>query len=47
VLETRDSDRADAGEVRFRHWGRDQKDQIVFEGERRVLVKRRSHWGDR
>jgi acyl dehydratase len=47
VLATRDADRDDAGEVRFRHWGRNQKEQIVFEGERRVLLKRRSHWADR
>jgi acyl dehydratase len=31
----------DSGEVRFRHWGINQKDQIVFEGERRVRLKRR------
>ena len=37
----------DAGEVRFRHWGTNQDGVVVFEGERRVLVKRRSHWGDR
>ena len=41
VLQTMPSDRSDAGEVRFRHWGINQDDKIVFEGERRVLVKRR------
>ena len=44
VLETRDADRDDAGIVRFKHWGVKQDDSIVFEGEREVLIKRRSHW---
>lgn len=44
VLEKEDSDRDDAGIVRFKHWGVNQNDQVVFEGERRVLVKRRSHF---
>jgi itaconyl-CoA hydratase len=43
VLEKRDADRTDAGVVRFRHWGVNQDDAIVFEGERTVLIKRRSH----
>ena len=30
-----------AGVVHFRHWGVNQKDETVFEGERRVLIKRR------
>lgn len=30
-----------AGVVHFRHWGVNQHDQIVFEGERRVLIKKR------
>ena len=47
VLEKRDSDREDAGIVRFKHWGTKQDGTIVFEGERTVLVKRRSHWGTR
>ncbi len=41
VLEKRDSARPDAGEVVFRHWGLNQRDQLVFEAERRVMVKRR------
>ena len=45
VLAVKDSEQPDAGEVRFRHWGVNQDDKIVFEGERRVLIKRRSHWG--
>ena len=47
VLETRDADRDDAGIVRFKHWGLKQDDTVVFEGEREVLIKRRSHWADR
>ncbi|MGH7899921.1 MAG: MaoC family dehydratase, partial [Candidatus Binatia bacterium] len=42
VLAKRDSDRHDAG--RFKHWGTKQDGTIVFEGEREVLIKRRSHW---
>jgi acyl dehydratase len=37
-------DREDAGVVRFKHWGVTHDDRVVFEGERIVLVKRRSHW---
>jgi len=44
VLDKTDSGQEDAGEVLFRHWGVNQKDEIVFEGERRVLIKRRSHF---
>lgn len=47
VLSVADAERADAGVVRFKHWGVNQDDKVVFEGERTVLVKRRSHWGDR
>jgi itaconyl-CoA hydratase len=32
---------APGGEVRFRHWGVNQNGQVVFEAERRVLIKRR------
>jgi len=44
VLEARDADREDAGIVKFRHWGVNQRDEVVFEGVREVLIKRRSHW---
>ncbi len=44
VLETRDADSEDAGVVRFKHWGVKQDGVVVFEGEREVLIKRRSHW---
>lgn len=47
VLETRDADRRDAGVVRFRHRGVNQDGKTVFEGEREVLIKRRSHWAGR
>ncbi|TMB50807.1 MAG: MaoC family dehydratase, partial [Deltaproteobacteria bacterium] len=44
VLAKRDADRDDAGIVRFKHWGVKHDGTVVFEGEREVLVKRRSHW---
>jgi itaconyl-CoA hydratase len=44
VIAKRDADRPDAGIVRFKHWGAKQDGTIVFEGEREVLLKRRSHW---
>jgi itaconyl-CoA hydratase len=47
VLASRPADRPDAGIVTFRHWGVNQDGKVVFEGERRVLVKRRSHWADK
>lgn len=34
-------DRTDAGVVRFKHWGRNQRDEVVCELERTVLIKRR------
>lgn len=47
VLAKEDGDRPDAGVVRFRHVGINQDKKVVFTGERRVLIKRRSHWGAR
>lgn len=47
VLEIKDADRDDAGEIRFKHYGFNQDDKQIFEGERRVLLKRRSHWADK
>jgi len=47
VMAKSEGTRPDGGEVRFRHWGTNQDGVVVFEGERRVLVKRRSHWGER
>lgn len=41
VLAVDDGDREDAGVVTFRHWGVNQREEIVFEGRRRVLLRRR------
>lgn len=47
VLEKKDAKQEDAGIVRFKHYGVNQDDKNIFEGERTVLIKRRSHWGDK
>ncbi len=47
VLDKTDAGQPDAGIVRFKHYGVNQDDQHIFEGERTVLIKRRSHWGDK
>ena len=47
VLGVSDADRDDAGVVHFKHWGAKQDGTVVFEGERKVLIKRRSHWAGR
>ena len=47
VLSKEDGDREDAGVVTFRHYGVNQDDKQVFQGDRRMLIKRRSHWGDK
>jgi acyl dehydratase len=47
VLSVENADREDAGVVTFRHYGVNQDDKLVFQGDRRMLIKRRSHWGDR
>jgi len=44
VQATEASGRADAGEVRFGHWGLNQDGVVVCEFERRVLIKRRGFW---
>lgn len=44
VLEKRESDRADAGIVVFKHWGVNQNKALVAEVERTALIKKRSHW---
>ena len=36
--------RKDAGIVTFKHWGLTHDGRLVFEGERTVLIKKRSHW---
>lgn len=40
VQEKQDVDQ-DSGEILFKHWGINQKDEIVFEGLRRVQIKKR------
>ena len=47
VLSVEDADREDAGIVTFRHYGLNQDDKLVFQGDRRMLIKRASHWADR
>jgi itaconyl-CoA hydratase len=47
VLGVEDGDREDAGVVTFRHYGVNQDDKQVFQGDRRLLIKRRSHWADK
>ncbi|HEX4096659.1 MAG TPA: MaoC family dehydratase [Caulobacteraceae bacterium] len=47
VLAVEDAEQPDAGVVTFRHYGVNQDDKQVFQGDRRMLIKRRSHWGDR
>jgi len=44
VLTSEDSDRDDAGLVVFRHYGFNQRDEQIVQVDRRVLLKRRSHW---
>lgn len=46
VLAKHDADRADAGIVVFKHWGINQRDEIVLEVERTALIKRSSHWAN-
>ena len=43
VLAKAAAERADAGIVRFKHWGLKDDEVVVFECERTVMVKRRSH----
>ena len=47
VLKLEEADREDAGVVTFRHYGVNQDDKLVFQGDRRMLIKRASHWADR
>jgi acyl dehydratase len=45
VVDLRPCDeREDAGIGEFHHWGLLDDDRVVFEGNRTVLLKRRSHW---
>jgi itaconyl-CoA hydratase len=47
VLSKSDTDRPDAGIVVFRHYGVNQKDELVAQIDRKALIKRHSHWGAR
>lgn len=46
VLEVRESERPDAGIVRYRFTGWKDGGTPVVEGERTILVKKRAHWAD-
>jgi len=41
VLGKEEAEQDNAGIVQFKHWGVNQDDKVVFEGERRVLIKKR------
>ena len=47
VLEKTESEQDDAGIVLFRHYGYNQREEQVAQVDRRVLLKRKSHWADR
>src|SRR5580658_5790374 len=47
VLEKSDAEQDDAGVVVFRHFGYNQRDEQVAQIDRRVLLKRKSHWANR
>jgi itaconyl-CoA hydratase len=47
VLEVSGDNRPDAGIVRFRHHGYNQRDELVVVLDRIALIKRRSHWADK
>ena len=44
VLSKSDATREDVGLVEFRHYGVNQRDELVAQVDRRALIKRRSHW---
>ena len=47
VLGKEDSQQPDAGIVHFRHYGINQDDKLCVQADRRVLLKRKSHWANR
>jgi len=47
VLSKEDGERDDAGIIEFRHYGVNQRDELIAQIDRRALIKRRSHWADR
>ena len=44
VLDVRDTDDEQTGIVEFNHWGVNQREEIVFEGRRTTLLRRRTWW---
>ena len=44
VLSKSEGTRAHAGVVEFRHYGVNQRDELVAQVDRRALIKRRSNW---
>lgn len=44
VVALDDAEREDAGIATFTHTGTNHDGDVVFEGTRRVLLKRRTHW---
>jgi acyl dehydratase len=44
VLSKDDGPSPDAGVVVFRHYGVNQREELVAQMERRASIKRRSHW---
>lgn len=47
VVALEDAEREDAGIATLKHTGTNHNGDVVFEGTRRVLLKRRASWGDR
>lgn len=47
ILSKEDSAQPDAGYVVFRHSGYNQNEELVAKVDRRALIKRKSHWGNR
>ncbi len=47
VLDVAPAEREDAGYVTFRHYGYNQKDELVAQVDRKALIKRTSHWANR
>lgn len=44
VLETVPSERDDAGVVTFRHYGFNQREELVASLDRKAIIKRRTYW---
>lgn len=46
VLDTSPGEDDRTGVIEFQHWGINQRDEVVFEGRRRTLMRRRSWWDE-